>query len=155
MCFITHKTLIFALSATLIAAVAGCSRSEPRGEVSGEVHFNGHPVEAGMVSFESLEFRASPRNVAIVKGEYRTDQKLALKPGKYRVRLSAVDKSKNRQPEPENVNALVDFIPLLPQTWNVQSKLEVEIKPGVNVIHFRGNKGQEPHMEIASATEKR
>jgi hypothetical protein len=148
---LTRNGRLFVLLALSIAVLAGCGRSEPRGQISGGVQFNGKPVEEGMVSFESIDTAGPPRNLLIKSGTYRSDEKLAVKPGKYRVRINAADTSK------KNTLCLDDpyrkppnFVQLLPTTWNVQSKMEVEIKVGMNTINFSGNKGESPRVEVVA-----
>jgi hypothetical protein len=146
-----HWKLAFACTAVLVAAI-GCNRSEPRGDVSGEVSYNGKPVETGAISFEPMEAASTPRNLTVQSGVYRSDEKSALKPGKYRVRLSANDPSKKKgNIDLNNPNVRVDFIPLLPPSWNAQSQLTVEVKAGKNTFNFQGNKGQEPRVETVAA----
>jgi hypothetical protein len=142
-----RNVMLLVTPAALVAATLGCGKSEPRGDVFGEVRFNGQPVEAGMVSFEFTETVASPRNVPIQKGAYHADGTRALKPGAYRVRITAPDMSKVDPKVAKDPNALVDYVPLLPPSWNVQSKLSVNVGPGKNTFHFRGKKGEEPTVE--------
>jgi hypothetical protein len=131
----------------LIAATIGCRKGEPRGDVSGEVTFNGKPIEMGLVAFEPAQATLQPRNASIQDGRYRADGAAGLKPGVYCVRITAPDLSKARATS-KDINDLLDFTPLLPPAWNAQSKLSVEVKAGKNTFYFHGNKGEQPSVEI-------
>jgi hypothetical protein len=148
---IRKRTLMLCLiPAMLVAATAGCNKGEPRGDVAGEVQFDGRPVETGMVSFEPTQAAIAPRNVPIENGKYRVDGKGALTPGDYRVRITAADRSKMDSKKASNPNAQDEFIPLLPSPWNTQSRLTVNVKPGKNTFLFRGEKGGEPSVETTA-----
>jgi hypothetical protein len=142
-----HFRIVVLLAGCLSVAI-GCGKADPRGAVSGEVIYNGNPVETGMVSFEPTEAVITPRTVVIEKGKYRLDEAGGLKPGAYCVRITAADASKASQTASKNILGLVDFVPLLPPTWNAQSKLSVDVKPGRNVFHFRGKKSELPSVEV-------
>lgn len=145
--------VLFVAGCAMIPLVAGCGGGEPVGDVAGEVLFDGQAVPAGMVSFESTDAAAPPRNAPIQNGKYEA---AALPPGKYLVRISAgqesqappdIHSSPNLQgPEAKDTK----FVPLLPQQWNVNSKLSVEVKPGKNTFHFRGDKSGEPRVETGA-----
>jgi hypothetical protein len=128
--------------------VIGCGKGEPRGAVSGEVAFDGKPVETGMVWFEPTRTSVAPRSIPIENGKYRVDEAGGLRPGTYCVRITAADVSRmGHAKSKKSILDQVDFVPLLPPTWNVQSKLLVEVKPGRNVFHFRGNRAESPNVE--------
>jgi hypothetical protein len=141
------KPLPLVMLAVWTAATGGCSRGEPRGDVSGEVTFEGKAVETGLAVFEPLEAMAAPRSVPIQDGKFSAYGAAGLKPGAYRVRLTAADPSKMGRDEPKGIHSQVDVVPLLPAPWNAQSKLSVDVKPGKNVFHFRGKKTGEPTAE--------
>jgi hypothetical protein len=140
---------LLAVPLALVALAVGCNRGEPRGDVVGDVTFDGQPVQAGMVSFEPMEAKAPPRNVPIENGNYRAGGDSGLTPGKYRVRITAADLSKSDPNPPKNINTRVDYVPLLPPPWHTQSKLTVDVKPGKNTFHFHGKKGEEPSVTTA------
>lgn len=143
--------LLFALAAACVAASFGCNRSEPRGDVFGEVVFDGKPVETGAVSFEPIEPGIAPRSITIEKGKYRADGAAGLKLGAYCVRINAANVAQMGQPKaPKDVLGQVQFVPLLPPQWNSQSKLSIKVKPGKNTFDFRGKKGESPSVEIGA-----
>ena len=119
--------------------------------MSGEVVFDGQPVNVGLISFESADGRSQPHSVPIRDGRYEATAETGLKPGSYLVRLTAPDLVKS----PPNPNVgphdpVPPTVPLLPPPWNVQSRLMVELKSGTNLLHFRGKQGQMPQAEIGT-----
>ena len=142
---------IFGLLAGLGVLTGGCGGANT-GRVSGEVTYNGQPVTTGMISFEPTQGQAQTHSAPVRDGRYETAAEPGLPPGSYLVRLSAPDLEKT-PPVPANVGPndyVPPAVPLLPPTWNVQSKLTVDVKPGKNVFHFRGNKGEAPRAEPGS-----
>ena len=145
--------VLFVAGCAMIPLVAGCGGGEPVGDVAGEVVFDGQAVSAGMVSFESTDAAAPPRNAPIQNGKYEA---AALPPGKYLVRISA---GQDEQTPPDIHSSLdlqgpeakdAEYVPLLPKQWNVDSKLNVDVQLGKNVFHFRGEKSGEPRVETGA-----
>lgn len=146
-----RRLCLFALLAMCITVTIGCRKSEPRGDVFGSVHFDGKPVETGMVWFEPDEATFPPRSAPIENGKYHADGVAGLKPGVYRVRITAASVSEiGGEKAAKAILSQVVSIPLLPPEWNVQSKLSVDVKPGKNVFHFHGKKGEMPNVEIGT-----
>ncbi|NLF68927.1 MAG: hypothetical protein GX575_07710 [Candidatus Anammoximicrobium sp.] len=134
---------LFGLLTGIAVAGTGCGASDGRVEVSGEVAFDGQPVQAGMVSFEPSGGGAPPQSATIENGKYQA----VLEPGQYLVRITAADLAKMGPPSDDIHAPAPAFVPLLPPPWNEQSQLTVEIKPGATTHHFRGAKGQAPKVE--------
>lgn len=63
------------------------------------------------------------------------------------MRITAPDPEKSKTSGPSGPFAQVEVVPLLPESWNLQSKLAVEVKAGRNVFRFSGKKGEEPKAE--------
>ena len=139
---------LFWLPVGLALVTFGCRGSE-LASVSGEVTYGGQPVEAGMLTFEPTKAEAdSPsRNVPIREGRYEVQGEAGLAPGTYLVRITAADLSKTGVDASAGPHARVEFVPLLPAAWNATSKLTIDVKPGANLFHFRGNRGEEPTVD--------
>lgn len=125
--------------------ILGCGSDNSQAEVSGQVVFNGSPVQAGMLSFDSNEKGAGPpRNVPIQQGSYQA----TLPPGSYLVRITA---SASQQGAAASIEEAIHdtqaYVPLLPPEWNEKSKLTVEVRVGKNTLTFRGEKDQAPTVE--------
>ena len=129
----------------LMPLILGCGTHDPQAEVSGQVVFNGSPVQVGMVSFDSNEKGAGPpRNVPIQQGSYQA----TLPPGSYLVRITAsASEQKPAASIEEAIHDTQDYVPLLPPDWNQKSKLTVEVQVGKNTLTFRGEKDQAPTVE--------
>jgi len=127
--------------------VLGCGGGEPRGEVEGTVTYDGQPVEAGMISFECTDATRPARNVPIRNGSYEASGDSALAPGTYRVRIAAGDPAAMDPDAPGDEHTRVEYVPLLPPSWNTHSELSVDVRPGGNPFHFSGNSGEAPGVE--------
>ena len=131
----------------LPALVLGCG-GEPRGDVEGTVTYDGQPVETGMVSFECADATRAPRNIPVRNGSYEASGPSALAPGTYRVGISAGDPAAMDRGAPGDQHTRVEYVPLLPPSWNTQSELSVDVRPGSNTFHFRGDRGEAPRVEV-------
>ena len=147
----TGHTAFLALLTGLALCAAGCGKGgDQQSDVAGDVTYDGQPVGAGAVSFEPSTPTASPGTFTIHDGKFAAAAGASLKPGKYLVRVTAPDLSKMKSGTTDDPHAQVQFVPLLPEAWNVQSKLTVELKPGRNDVHFRGKRGEAPQAEVGS-----
>lgn len=149
-----HSTALFVVACMTFSVAAGCGGSKSVGDVAGEVSFDGQPVAAGMISFESTDAATPPRYASIQAGHYEAPD---LPPGKYLVRISA---GKNVQSPPDVHSSpdlkgpeaeAVNFVPLLSHQWNVDSKLTVDVQVGKNLFDFRGDQGSEPRVETGTS----
>jgi hypothetical protein len=129
-----------------LSVVVGCAGGKPTVELSGDVVFNGKPIEKGTISFESVQQRQPPLSVEIASGKYKAAVDRGLVPGVYLVRITAPDLAK---PKPTGFQNEVTYPPLLPPVWHSQSQVKVDLKQGRQTIVFRGENGAPPKVETA------
>lgn len=151
------RFILFAAVLANLVLIVGCGSPDTRATVSGTITYDGEPVQTGVVAFEPTGETAPPHTASITDGAYE----LRLEPGKYLVRISASDTSKQEQsakdvappPEAEGREGLLpdlseeEYSPLLPPAWNTQSTLTVDVAPGENTVNFRGEKDGEPTVQ--------
>lgn len=94
--FLSVRAIAFLLAA---AFMSGCGKSDPfeRFEVSGQVIYQGNPVEHGSVVFEPTESvgeTAPTVFTQILDGTFRIEKKDGPTKGTYTVRVNGVDHSK-------------------------------------------------------------
>ncbi len=142
--------LTYGLLAGFTLAACGCGGGEPVSRVSGEVLCDGQPVPAGMVAFEPIKTQSPPCSVPIRDGRYEVSAEVRLKPGAYLVRITAGDASQSSQAAALGPNDPVTFVSLLGPGWHVQSRMTVDLKPGKNVVDFRGKNDEQPKAEVNS-----
>ncbi|MSU77798.1 MAG: hypothetical protein EXS16_06850 [Gemmataceae bacterium] len=121
------------------AAVGGCS-SDGAGqhEVSGEVFFQGKPLDQGTIQFEPDDMeQCSNGGAVIVNGKYSIAKQRGLKPGVYTVRVSSGDATDMGPPKEAPGQARPVARDRIPETWNVNSKNKIEINAGKNVFEHR------------------
>lgn len=133
----------------IFALLIGCGGGEPRGDIDGTVTFDGNPVQAGIVSFESADGTSPARNVPIREGKYRASGDAGLAPGRYRVRIAAGDLGAEGPASAavDAQHAPVEYRPLLPPSWNTQSQLSVDVRDGTSTFNFSGKRGEQPRVE--------
>jgi hypothetical protein len=69
--------------------VCGCGDKIKRQEITGEVKFQGQPVEDGIINFEPVDGQGTGDGAQIVNGRYSIPLDKGLSPGKYRVSIYA------------------------------------------------------------------
>src|SRR5262249_57752586 len=84
-----NRFLTFAAGVCLLAG--GGDRYDGRLAVSGTVTLEGVPLSGGTIIFEPIDGQGSTSGAAIENGEDSIDRKVGLKPGKYRVAITAGD----------------------------------------------------------------
>lgn len=132
----------FALMTAL--AVAGCSAGTTKEAVSGTVKLKGSNLpDGGVVFFEPLENQDTAATVVVNGGKYDVPKMNGLKPGKYRVRMTAGDGKTAVNPVDENAppgpggGTNIVSKDLIPPDWGSKSKQEVTVVAGKsNVFDF-------------------
>lgn len=117
-----------------LGMLASCSSSSQRGIVSGEVTFNGQPVQEGTILFEPEGGQGQTAGAPIKEGKFTAEVPV----GKMRVRINGNKKTGRRYkvydtPESPVVDEVVE---LLPPKYNVNSELTVEVQKGEQQIRF-------------------
>ncbi|MDB5391702.1 MAG: hypothetical protein JWM11_7348 [Planctomycetaceae bacterium] len=128
------------LLSAAVLCFAGCSERGPeRVGMSGEVTYNGDPIEDGEISFlPDVGTDAPPTSTTIVEGKYELPAKWALVPGTYKVSVNSYKVSLNdgnlpgstldRPPPPSGI---VVKEQLLPEKFNTKSTIEkLTVKSG-------------------------
>ena len=144
----THNFMIAIFVVLLVPLFSGCKENTDISLVSGKVTYAGQPIKSGMVFFEPSNGQSQAYSVPIRDGRYKSTEKVAIKPGCYIVRVNAPDLSKSKP----NKNAgpfenIPPEVPLLPTSWNKQSKLSVELGEGENIVNFSSDKMGLPLVE--------
>ena len=124
----------------LVVIAAGCT--DPYAgqvEVTGHARLGGQPLRDGSISFEPLDGQGTQSGAAITNGEYKVPREHGLKPGRYRVRVTAGDGKTPAKAEAASPGGSTNIVSrdLVPADWSTESKQEVEVKAGgVNTFDF-------------------
>ncbi|MDC0935364.1 hypothetical protein OAS39_03680 [Pirellulales bacterium] len=127
--------LTAALAALVIASI-GCAKGDglDRVLVSGQVMYDGQPVETGQIRFRGIEGTRGPITIdPIEDGRYTTANTAGVPVGKHRVEITAYDPKEyaakaNRGP------GVAPPKQLLPKKYNRESELTVELQSGSGQI---------------------
>ncbi len=119
---------------TLLIASFGCSEKPP--VVRGTVTLDGQPLEEGAVQLSPLDGQAPTAGAQIVNGKFETRAAIS----KYRVKIESnvilgpdVKKfDKNKKVDKYSNRNEVVVKKLVPDKYNAQSNLELEVNAGLN-----------------------
>ncbi len=117
----------------LMVCSIGCGPSGPeRTPVSGNVSFNGAPVQDGQIRFlPSKETGGGPMSGAyIVAGKYNADRKGGVPVGVCRVEILAWRATANGSAGSGSVVAAPRGPQYIPPKFNANSELQITIEPG-------------------------
>lgn len=99
--------------------------------VSGNVTLQGEPLESGTIQFVAAD-GSQMSGATITAGKYDIPAMQGLRPGKYTVRVSAVEEATDAAPEAPGDSTVADATnrELIPAEFNVNSTLSTEITSG-------------------------
>lgn len=123
---------------SMVFVASGCSKAKTleKMAISGEVTYNGEPLESGEISFKPAEDSKVPPAAAIIsRGEYKAEGRAGIAAGTYRVEIRAYDAG-DELPGIQRPPPMPGVIPMgrqnyLPEKFNTKSTLEtVTIEAG-------------------------
>jgi hypothetical protein len=128
----TLRCSLLAAAPFLLFVLVGCGGGDNREGLSGTVTLNGKNLDRGVITFVSEGNSPTQASAVVENGQYAIPQPQGLAPGKYKVSISSPDgktpdADPNAAPGPSGNFASKDRIPA---KFNIQSKLEVEVKKG-------------------------
>ncbi|MCC9606508.1 hypothetical protein LOC68_17505 [Blastopirellula sp. JC732] len=119
-------------------ALAGCNSKSGGIVVTGDVQFDGQPLQNGLIHFEPMGGAGASAARRIDGGKYEFDANSNMKPGKYKVAIRATqpdsgldaDAAMNRGPQPP-------FVDPIPKKYSDKTELTVEVtEAGPNKFDF-------------------
>jgi hypothetical protein len=123
-------SFLWAVALTLLAFVSGCGPHSDRRAIGGRVTFNGAPLDEGEIRFASVGGeKMSASGTHIANGQYQIAQEKGLRPGTYRVEISAPDNSKPAvsSSAPGQPRGPATAQERIPAEFNDKSKKTVEV----------------------------
>ncbi len=115
-----------------MAIAGGCGPANPEGRlpISGNVTFQGQPLDQGTIRFTPLEGQSDVGSGAMIQnGSYSLEAHQGLPPGKYRVWISSTEQTGGPV---EEMPGMAEEAPKerIPSQYNDQSTLEAEVTAG-------------------------
>jgi len=121
-------------------ALAGCSDPYAgRQDVAGTVTLAGQPLKNGSITFFPADGQGTQSGAGIDNGAYKIPRQQGLKPGKYRIEITAGDGKTPTNEEAGGPGGSTNIVSvdLIPEEWNTKSKKEVTVKAeGGNTFDF-------------------
>ena len=128
-------TRIYALCGCIImlASMSGCGKEEAKATVTGEVTFNGKPIERGTITFVAAEGNASPVTVEITNGKYEA----ATTAGSKKVMIAGTRVlRKIKDPGDPDGPLLEQTEDYVPDKFNVNTELKLDVQKGANTKNW-------------------
>jgi hypothetical protein len=128
---------MMAVAAGCLLSLAGCENTGGKLAVSGSVSLKGEPLNKGTITFLLPEEKTPTAEALIENGKYSLPAVSGLLPGKYRVRISAIeefvitpeDYAAGKQPPPNRER--------VPPKYNTDSQEMVEVTKEKNQFDFQ------------------
>lgn len=128
--------IVVTLGLSLLAAFAGCSRSDGRLQVSGTVSLDGNPLPNGSVMFFPTEPGMTPNGATISNGRFALGGAAGIQPGAYRVEIRSYTQSTELASNGEFMEMPTETN-IIPPEYNEKTTLTVVIQPNdVNDLKF-------------------
>ena len=100
--------------------------------MSGMVTFNDAPLESGTIKFESVD-GSQMNGATIANGKYAIPAEKGLQPGKYTIRVTAVEEGETSEEAPgDSMAAEAENKELIPAEFNVNSTVTMELTAGAD-----------------------
>jgi len=122
----------------VIGGACGCADGKPkRYPVSGQVKFQGKPLDQGTILFLGEDLASGTGSAPIKDGQYSTSAKDGLLPGRFKVSISSAD-PRNQAPDPDSPPG---YLPVpkdrIQSKYNALTTLSADVKAeGPNVFNF-------------------
>jgi hypothetical protein len=123
-------SLMLAVALIWLPFVSGCGPHSDRRAVNGKITVNGAALDEGEIRFASVGGeKVSASGTHIENGQYQIPQEKGLRPGTYRVEISAPDKSKPAASysAPGQPRAPATAQERIPAEYNTNSKKTVDV----------------------------
>jgi hypothetical protein len=132
-----HRTWVTFVALACLAA-AGCGKgNDGRSSVTGDVTFDGEPLESGVVTLIPGPGTKSPSAGAeIVNGKFTIPESGGPQPGSFRVEITASRKTGEQRDEGGMVGMIDVTEQYIPERYNKASELTVDVDPGANKLEF-------------------
>ena len=145
------KLATLSLGCLVIAACSGCGDGIVRHELSGTVKFNKADLANGLIEFDPQEGQATRTDATIQDGVFHLGKHEGLSEGKYLVRISATGRTDPVPVPPGHKGPPVipkEWLPVhIPDRYNRNSKLTIEVKPSDNQFPFELVSDPKEHKE--------
>lgn len=123
--------------AACLLSTAGCENTGGKLAVSGTVSLQGEPLSKGTITFLLPDAQTPTAEALIENGKYSLPAVSGLLPGKYRVRISAIEEfpitpeeyAAGKQPPPNRER--------IPAKYNTDSQEMVEVAKGQSQFDFK------------------
>src|SRR5262245_25830295 len=129
------RRAVAAVVAVALTTLAGCGPIQVT--VSGDVSYEGQPVDDGSVLFvpDGGGADATQVGASIHDGKYTIDEGRGLRPGKYKVQITWMKKTGKKFQGADGVED--EKVQVLPPKYNTETTQTAEVKRGSNTINFQ------------------
>lgn len=136
-----NRAVIPSLLSACCLLLFGCSdQYAGRMAVEGNITLEGQPLSDATIIFEPLAGQDTTAGGAVAEGEYKIERKSGLKPGKYRVVITAGDGKTPASPEEAGApggSTNIVSVDRIPPEYSDRSQQTVEVtKDGPNKFDF-------------------
>ena len=123
--------------------LAGCSAGNSC-SVSGQVTFDGQPLPEGNIKFDpSGDSAGAAGSAKIQDGRYEIPLDAGMQAGKFLVSVTANKKTGRTVKQFDSTTATMDeIVQYIPDRYNVQSQLQVDLNSGENQQNFQLEKNR-------------
>lgn len=118
-----------------LVLVGGCGKAGTSATLSGEVRYQGQPVEKGSIRLDPVEGGREPVATQIIGGKYSFDASSGLVAGTYRVSIFGT-RVVGTTDDPETGQKVEQTHQYIPDKYNTKTVLEVTLKGGANSQNF-------------------
>jgi hypothetical protein len=119
----------------LLLLLAGCAAKPLVGTISGEVTFDGKPVEDGRITLIPVDGKSQPAGDVIKEGKFEIKNAPL---GQMKVEINGNKKTGRKIKAYDTPESPVsdEIVELIPQRYNANSELTLDVKPGPQRVPY-------------------
>jgi hypothetical protein len=132
---LVRAVAIWATTLLAVAVPLGCSSGPAVGTITGEVTYDGQPVQKGYVTFTPSDGQSQTGGAEIVDGKFRAER---VPVTKMKVELHGVKKTGKKIKAYDTPDSPVsdEEVELLPPKYNFNSDITLDVKPGTQHVKY-------------------
>tara|TARA_R110002095_G_scaffold42912_6_gene39130 strand:- start:1432 stop:1872 length:441 start_codon:yes stop_codon:yes gene_type:complete len=126
---------LFSLLVIVLSACFSSNNDHGKVTIAGTVSVDGEPLDTGLITLIPVG-KGVAAGGEIVEGLYQIKSSAGLIPGEYKVEIDSKKPTGKKVPETIGTGMIDEYASVIPENYNRNTELKVQIQPGDNQHDF-------------------